>query len=555
LWAPIALGLVITAVTWQRFSNGLAWDDPLILDALRRLVHEHRLERVFGYSTVSIVLERDADGATVDLYRPLALLSFVAIDRVFGTGPGWQHGFNLLLHLGSVVLVYILAQRRPFELSWPYALFASAWFGLMPALGEAHLWISGRFDLLSTLFALAAVYLQKLALLSESAARRRGLALSAGLFFLASLLSKEASALVAVALVFLPDGSPLRHRLRSILPFAVALLGYTAIRIAALGVHLAGRGPDVATMSLNAGTFVLDALRTALWPGAQYVRAPIEDYEALGSAVRIGLAVACGALCLLAWAARRRQPALAWSFLWFVLCLAPAISVTTLYWTGFGRYLHLPASLFLPGVVVALRGALQAHPRFTARMQRTAAAIYLGTSALWLHAFAATFVDSEAVYSAITRAAPERSHGWGFLGIDAMERGQYPRAVTLLSRAHTMAPGDPRYVPPLVRALLLSGDTEQARAVADRAIERWPAEAKYRLLAAHTRVRTEPERAIDFIIECLRLDQHHEECRDALAFLGHRDPRRAQLKPGLIARIEREPDLGLRAELSRLVQR
>ena len=49
----------------------------------------------------------------------------------------------------------------------------------------------------------------------------------------------------------------------------------------------------------------------------------------------------------------RSQPLLLWSALWFACTLAPTALVTTRLWPGFGRFLYLPASLGLIGLVDA----------------------------------------------------------------------------------------------------------------------------------------------------------------------------------------------------------
>jgi tetratricopeptide (TPR) repeat protein len=548
----LAISAVATLATWQRFGNGLAWDDAPILSSLQKLAAEHRLSRVLDHSTVSIVMESEVGDSMLDLYRPLCLLTFAAVDGLFGTAPIWQHLLNLLLHLGCTGLVYALAQRRPFELSSGWAAFASAWFALLPALGEAHLWISGRFDLLATTFSLCAVWCWQQSLLRRGRLARGVLALAIGACFLAALLSKEGAALAALSLLLLPGGEPLRARIRAWLPFAAALVVYAAIRNAAIGASLRGDGSDLRLLVLHAGTFFLDGLRTILLPGQAYVRAPLEDYRALGVPVLVALDVVFIIVCGLLLAARKRQPVLCWSLLWFALALAPALPVTTVLWPGFNRYLYLPASMLIPGLSSGLRAALARLPQLSPRMLGVMAAVYLGSCALWLNGSAFDWKDSETVYASIVRTAPERSHGWGWLGMWELDRKEYAKALVCLRRATAIAPDEMRYQGPLAHALLFTGALAEARGLADRASERWPDRPQFRLLAAYARLRDDPDAAIEQIVDCLRIDRTYTECREALQFLLKHDPRTPQLAPKTAQRIEREPDATLRAELGRI---
>jgi tetratricopeptide (TPR) repeat protein len=232
----------------------------------------------------------------------------------------------------------------------------------------------------------------------------------------------------------------------------------------------------------------------------------------------------------------------------------PVLPVTTVLWPGFNRYLYLPASLLVPGVAAGLRAAARRSALLSPAFLAAAAAAYLGTCGLWLHTSAFDWKDSPTVYASIIRAAPERSHGWGWLGLWHLERRRYEQALVYLRRATRISPDEVRYQAPLGQALLFTGRFAEARALADRAIARWPDRPQFRLLAAHARLRDAPETAIDLMLDCLRIDRTNQECREALQFVLEHDPRNAQLAPQIAHRIELEPDPGLRAELSRITR-
>jgi tetratricopeptide (TPR) repeat protein len=261
-----------------------------------------------------------------------------------------------------------------------------------------------------------------------------------------------------------------------------------------------------------------------------YPRALNEDYAALGStgllAASLVLLLACGGL----WRVRRSQPLLCWSALWFACTLAPNALVTTRLWPGFGRFLYLPASLGLIGVTdAAFALAARAQPRMQ-RIARTALLAYLGL--LGVHSFLAVYdwKNDETLFASIIRAAPQRSHGYGFLGITYLEQRRYPEAAVMLSKAVAIAPDEPRWPSRLGQALLFSGRRDEALALAKRWIARSPRAPEYHLLAAYSLLDSDPERAAMHVLECLREEPHHLQCSDALSFLWSQHPQAARYR-------------------------
>ncbi len=124
-------------------------------------------------------------------YRPLILLSFWLDKLLWRLEPSFMLLENVLLHLGSALLLFAVA-RRLFT-SLPAAFFAAALFGLHPLATESVNWISGRTDLQAVFLHLAATWL----LIAGHKKQQPVLSLSlagAILFSIAGVLSKEMSA-------------------------------------------------------------------------------------------------------------------------------------------------------------------------------------------------------------------------------------------------------------------------------------------------------------------------------------------------------------------------
>ena len=433
-----ALALVIVLAlsalcTLHKLGNRAVWDDVQIL-AQAADVHAHGgAWRAFTGSTLDALLgdRQSAAAQELDLFRPFALLSFLLGDALGGSDPPLHHLMNTLLHVASVWLVYLLA-RRLVPGDARVALLSAACFGVTPVLTEAHVWISGRFDLLSTCLGLLALLLWRREQDAADGARAKRFALqiAAAVAWLAGLLSKEPLLFVLPAIVLWPaPGHGLRARLRETLPLWLASAVYLAWRALALAhasvAGTAGAKPLLAAAHLPA--LLLDGALHVIVPLDVYSRALNEDYAALGAPGLIACGVLLVLVCALVWRARRAHPVLAWSWLWFVCALAPTALVTTRLWPGFGRFLYLPSSLGLVGAAdFAIACAARAQPRLQ-RVLRVTAIAYLGVLCVRSYVAVYDWASDETLFQAIIRAAPERSHGYGFLGMTYLEQRRYPR--------------------------------------------------------------------------------------------------------------------------------
>jgi tetratricopeptide (TPR) repeat protein len=131
----------------------------------------------------------------VSNWVPLALISHMLDWSLFGADPSGHHLVNLLLHIGSVIFLFLFLCKTTNNI-WP-AAFAAALFALHPLRVESVAWAAERKDVLSMFFGMAALYAY--AFYAESFRLSRYF-LSLILFAL-SLLSK--SMLVTLPFVFL----------------------------------------------------------------------------------------------------------------------------------------------------------------------------------------------------------------------------------------------------------------------------------------------------------------------------------------------------------------
>lgn len=173
--------------------------------------------------------------------RPLAMLSFAVDAALHGLDPYWFKLTNLFIHLGNVLLVFVLTQRllgmvRPAVVeprAGPFvALAVAAFWGLHPLQLTGVLYVVQRMTSLSAMFVLLALVAYLWLRQSLRDGRRGGalaaaaLAVSSGL---AAVCAKESALLLplfclSLEIVVAGDSSPARRRRRGLMLLALTLL-------------------------------------------------------------------------------------------------------------------------------------------------------------------------------------------------------------------------------------------------------------------------------------------------------------------------------------------
>ncbi|NLO92006.1 MAG: hypothetical protein GX410_08485, partial [Elusimicrobia bacterium] len=174
------------------------------------------------------------------LYKPLVFVSFALEYHFFGFNPFVYHGVNLLFHLASCALVFLLVERLAFG-TW--AAFAVALvFGVHPMHVESVAWVSERKDMLYAFFFLLSLLLY---LRYRRDACRPAYWCAVGAYLL-SLLAKPFGVALPI-LLFLVDWYENRSRDRAFwldkLPFlflALVFAGFAVFSVKQSGVLFDG---------------------------------------------------------------------------------------------------------------------------------------------------------------------------------------------------------------------------------------------------------------------------------------------------------------------------
>src|SRR5512135_2910368 len=172
--APLVILAAVTLLVYTvTFFNGFVIDDEVII------VNN---PQTFSLRNIPDVLL--APDLIKPYYRPLNRATYLLDYRLAGMQSAWYHGVNVLIHLGNVILLYLVCLRLlPDRMA---ALVAALIFAVHPANSEAVNFISARNTLLALFFSLASF-------LAFLGARGRGkrLPLLSALLFFCGLLSKE----------------------------------------------------------------------------------------------------------------------------------------------------------------------------------------------------------------------------------------------------------------------------------------------------------------------------------------------------------------------------
>jgi protein O-mannosyl-transferase len=489
---------------------------------LAGLVYVNALHNPFVYDDRRLVVENRSLRSPLDLRaivlhevtRPVVNLSY-AIDRtMWGPAPFGFHVTNVLLHMLNVALLFDFTRRATGRRL--AAFLAAALFAVHPMMTQAVGYVSGRAELLCTMFFLLALDTARRWMLSGAGG---WLFATFGLWILA-LASKETAVMfVVVALAYdrlmVPGTAERSRRMRMMhMPLIVLVVLAVAVRLAVF-TAIEHRGQvqlDWSFLPLE-----LDVARQYLMmllrPGGQlaifHELAPVGwvDTRALLSVAVLG------ALGAVAWFVRRVEGAVTLGILGFLATLVPSAALVVLgrgepmaeqrvYLASCGLFLALGAGvarlsvwlrweerrlarLVLRGVLVAVLGMLSMHT--------------LLRNAVW--------GDPVMLFSEATDKAPESWYAQLLLGEALHDAGRHDEAIGAFTTALHARTDEPAIYAKLGVCLLEVGQLKGAAAAFQKVRELDPRSPDgLNGLGALALVESQPDRARSFYQETLLYD-------------------------------------------------
>jgi len=260
-----------------------------------------------------------AFGTCANYYRPLVTVSWQVNHWITGSGPMGFRVVNLTLHAIVCLLVVALAYRL--TRSKPASVTAGILFAVLPSNSEAVAWISGRTDLLSTLFTVGSI----LCFLNRRLP-------SGALLFCCALLSKE-NALMLPALLgawaWVTGARPDRSKTLAWLaalgaPLAVGL----GLRSLVPGSDLLSQmGHMLSQRIICFGATYAYYLKLLFIPGVPRPVYDIYPTTLSNSALAAGAWLAPVGLALLGALLRRRSQPVSFGLLWILISLLPVSNI------------------------------------------------------------------------------------------------------------------------------------------------------------------------------------------------------------------------------------
>lgn len=193
--------LIASFITYGRIlENGfINYDDPTYITENTHIKSGFNSESTkWAFSTF-----------TLFYWHPLTWLSHILDWGLFGANASGHHFVNLILHIGSVLLLFLFLNRTT-KAVWP-SLFAAAFFALHPLRVESVAWASERKDVLSMFFGMGSIYLYALYVEKSKGSTY----IFCLVFFALSLMAKPMTVTLPFVLLLL-DYWPLNRRSKGI---------------------------------------------------------------------------------------------------------------------------------------------------------------------------------------------------------------------------------------------------------------------------------------------------------------------------------------------------
>lgn len=549
------VALVATAAYAATLGYDLVWDDTLLIQQSWRLHHWHALPSLLTSHFWSEV------GEVSHYYRPLITLTFFLDVQVWGLHPLGFHLTNVLAH-AAVTLAVLAVARLTLDGEVAAAICALV-FALHPLHTESVSFVSGRTDVIATLFFL-------LALLTYDRGRARerwgSIAWSLGAYLLA-LLAKEVAITLPVVLLLwdrlvrgdLRDRGAGRRAAPRYAAYGAVTALYLGLRLFTLG-GVGSSGEAWASLLVRALT-TLKIVAGYAW--ITIVPYPTSPYYAIapetlppGPAWWLAVIGLAAALCATAWAVRR-APAAGFGALWFWITLTPSAAVNLLPLPSAimaERFLYLPtvgSCLVLGWGAARLLGpvawgrATQLRP--VPALGLAAVLLVYAVLTLWRNE---DWRDEYRLYSRMVETSPAAAMPHLNLAFTQLARGEIGPANQHLREAVRLAPGSPKAQAGLGLTETILGDREAGlrHGLAARALAPGNADVLASLGALYLQ-RGEPALALPELTESLRIkpNQVHAALNRALAlgWLGQAEPAEVQLAHALALVRLMSPDLPL----------
>ena len=467
-WGAFLICLVLVLVTFGSFSQVLSlgfvnYDDNTLVFENPYLIKGLTLENIHW----AIVAGTGNSTAGTDYWRPLSIISTMADMQYFGLHAGAHHAVNLLLHVLTSAILFLVLRSMTGTL-WKSTMVA-ALFAIHPLHVESVAWVAERKDVLCGFFFV-------LTLAAYTRYARRPFAwvnYLAVLLCCAMALSSKPMAVTIPCVLLLLDYWPL-HRLevRIISIFFKRLVEKLPLfAMSAACAWLATRNPEevnqglMASLSIpwrlgNAVVSYADYLRLMMWPSDLSVFYPHPGTRLSLALIGVSSALLTIITTVVIRLRERRYLTVGW--LWYLGMLVPVIGIVQS-----GLQSHADRYTYLPLIGIFIMLVWSAGEWAGSNVIRRRLIGLLGT--LWLTALimitrtqTAVWSTSETLWTHALQCDPRNSCAEYNLGCFYLQGGHPDQAIIHYQRALVIDPKLPSALSNLGEALRQTGRLDEA---------------------------------------------------------------------------------------------
>ncbi len=459
-------------------------------------------------------------------WHPLTSLSHMLDCQLYGLNPAGHHGTNVLLHMATVILFFLVLRQMTGSL-WRSA-FVAAVFAIHPLRVESVAWISERKDVLSGFFFMLTLdaYLRYV---------RRPFSIGrytavAG-FFTLGLMSKSMLVTLPFVLLLL-DFWPLKRFQTLETKKTIGRLVLEKIPLLLLSAVFCG-----ITVWAQRGAILPDQalavpwrFGNALYSYATYIKqmilpvrlAPFYPHQGISLSLW-GIGASVALLVGISWgvyAGRKKYPYLITGWCWYLGMLVPVIGIMQV-----GLQAHADRYTYLPQIGLLIMAVWLAADWCAALRHRraalsAAAAVLLAVLVMAAHRQTQYWRDSFSLWTHTLACTDRNDLAHYNLGGVFDQRGEFDKAISHVEEGLRIRPDDARGYCNLGALFTKQGQFQKARSCLEKALKINPelADAHYNLGAVFDQ-RGQFDKAIPHFEKALEIDPDFAEAHSALGAL------------------------------------
>ena len=330
---PVIAIIILGFVSYYNSINGqFVWDDE---NLIKNNVY---IRECFNWPKV-FTKDIGAGGAqTYNFYRPIQLLSYMFDYSMWQLDPRGYHLSNILLHiLAALALFWLVAMLFNDR---GIALLTSLLFVVHPIHTEAVAYISGRADLLVSLFLLVCFILYIKAMHTDSWIIYSAVICS----YLLALLSRENSLIFPLVLLVYHYAFKQKLKIRLFAPILGLSAAYLILRVVVFKFLLLHQGCPTTVFQRIPGIFVAitNYVRLLLIPINLHAEHGERLFKVIDAKVIIGAMILFCSL-MYAFRVRNKDKLVFFSISWFLIMLLPCLNIYPINAYMAEHWLYLPS--------------------------------------------------------------------------------------------------------------------------------------------------------------------------------------------------------------------